>query len=365
MTLFALISAALGFALLSWRMWPRRVLKGPQQLAKELPTVSIVVPARNEEAVLGRLLNSLSQLDYPQDRLELIVVDDCSDDRTGAIAREYGVRLISGQPRPEGWSGKQWACHQGALASTGAYLLFTDADTFHYPDSLGEAVRSLQNKKAQGLTVLPYHQSEAWWEKLCGPFHVCLLAATNPYGKPRPGQVYAIGQYLLFERTFYEKMGGHERVKAAWVEDIPLANAVLEDGGRWAVYTERPLFEVRMYASLGEFVRGWRRNFRAGMSYSYPGTGIEMTLFMAAFLGGGDWLRSGLAWGFTASTCLLVAFLQRRLGRFSLWGALLFPYSLLLFCSVSILALYDLLFKKPLVWKNRSYPAPTNAEPAS
>lgn len=364
MGLLAIIAATVGLLLLVWRMWPRPAsgaLASSISLERSWPSVSIVVPARNEEAVLGELLSSLLALDYPASALELIVVDDGSEDQTAAIAKARGVRVISGRPRPEGWHGKQWACQQGALAARGDLLLFTDADTVHDSWSLKTAVSALRAAGAQGLTALPYHRGQSWWEKLSGPFHVWLLAATNPYGRPRPGQVYAIGQYLLFERTAYEGLGRHERVKNCWVEDIPLARALLEDGGRWQVFTERKLFEVRMYATLGDFIRGWRRNFRAGMSYSYPGTGLEMTLFMAALLGGGAWFRSELAWLFTGLSCALLAFLQRKLGRFSLAGAFLFPFSLGLFCSVSALALYDLILRRPLVWKNRSYGLANNA----
>lgn len=360
MSIFAFVAASLGLLLLLWRMLPRHAataMRVPRE--GKTPRVSIIVPARNEEAVLGRLLASLQALDYPKEALEVIVVDDRSEDGTAAIAREYGVRLVSGEPRPDGWMGKQWACHQGALVASGDYLLFTDADTLHYPASLRTAMAAITSEGAHGLTVLPYHESRDLWEKLCGPFHVWLLAATNPYGKPRPGQVYAIGQYLCFERAFYEKMGGHTRVKTCWVEDIPLAKALLEDGGKWSVWTGAPLFEVRMYPELMDFIRGWRRNFRAGMSYSYPGTGLEMTLFMAAILGGGELLRGSLLpWLFTGLSCALLAVFQQRLGRFSLLGVIFFPFSLLLFCWISCLALYDLLLKRPLLWKNRSYGVP-------
>lgn len=348
----ALLFAAGGFLLLVYRMWPRAAEVVPAPLTR-MPLVSIIVPARNEEAVLGRLLTSLQSIDYPA--YEVIVVDDCSTDQTAAIATSFpGVRLIRGAERPPGWNGKQWACEQGGRAALGSYLLFTDADTEHKPGSLKALMASFQRTGAQGMTGLPEHQCPDLWEKLCGPFHVMLLAATHPYGKGRIGQVYAIGQYLCFERAMYEKMGGHGRVRDSWVEDIPLAHALLKDGGRWHVYRGAPLFSVRMYASCGEFIKGWRRNFRAGMSYSYGGSGLEMTAFIAALIGAGQWLRME-AWVIIVLTLLVMVPMQASLGKFSRWGLVLFPFSLGLFCYVSMLAVYDLVLKKPMVWKNRAY----------
>ena len=345
--------AGFGLLLLLFRMWPRR----PRAAAGDpsvWPLVSIVVPARNEEAVLSHLLSSLQKLDYPD--YEVIVVDDCSEDATAAIAAAHGARVISGQERAAGWHGKQWACAQGAGAARGDYLLFTDADTVHRPSSLRLAIREMIATRADGFTALPEHICQDWWEKLCGPFHVLLLAATNPYGQARPGQVYAIGQYLIFERQAYVKLGGHARVKDDWVEDIPLAQALLRDGGRWHVHRGEHLFAVRMYASLADFVKGWRRNFRAGMSYSYPGTGLEIALFIAALLGGGRWPHP-LALALTLSTLFAMAPMQKSLGRFSRWGLLAFPFALGLFCYVSVLAVFDLGLRRPMIWKNRSYSA--------
>ncbi|HYX39726.1 MAG TPA: glycosyltransferase [Oligoflexus sp.] len=350
--------ASIGLMLLIYRIWPRHFRPCMYEPAG-WPLVSIIVPARNEENVLGQLLASLDHLDYPH--YEVIVVDDCSDDDTAAIALSHKLRLVRGKERPAGWNGKQWACHQGAMAAKGSYLLFTDADTIHHTTGLRRAMCEVLDCEAQGFTTLPAHQSPTLWERLCGPFHVLLMAVTNPYGKARPGQVFAIGQYLLFERKFYDRFGGHTRVRADWVEDIPLAEALLAEGGRWVVYTGPAIFSVRMYETMGDFVRGWRRNFRAGMGYSYWGASLEITLFMAAAIGGGR-LNALYPWLIILLTALVFLRAQEKLGRFSAWGVLLFPFSLVLFCWVSILAVYDRLFNRPMNWKNRAYPA--SATPA-
>jgi glycosyltransferase involved in cell wall biosynthesis len=344
---------ALGLLLLIYRMWPRTFRPCMVQPAS-WPLVSIIVPARNEEKVIGPLLDSLAKLDYPH--YEIIVVDDCSEDDTAIIARTYNVRLIRGQERPEGWNGKQWACHQGAMAAHGSYLLFTDADTVHHTTGLRRVMCEMLNSEAQGLTVLPQHQNPKFWERLTGPFHCLLLAVTNPYGKPRSGQVFAIGQYLVFERKFYDRMGGHTRVRADWVEDIPLAEAVLAERGRWKVYTGPAVFSVRMYETLSDFIRGWRRNFRAGMGYSYWGSTFEITLFIAAAIGEGR-LNESYPWLVMLLTWLVLVRIQNNLGRFSVWGVILLPFSLGLFCYITMLAVYDRVFRRPMNWKNRAYSA--------
>ncbi len=352
MDLVGYVFALVGLFLLAWRIWPRSAqLSHPDP--KVWPKVSIVIPARNEEAVLGKLLQSLAQLDYPD--YEVIVVDDCSEDQTAAIAASFPfVRLVKGKERPGEWKGKQWACHQGAIAAQGEYLLFTDADTLHYADGLKRALRSMMAQGADAASALPFHSSQSFWEKLCGPFHVLLLAGTAPYGKGRPGQVFAIGQYIFFKTVIYRTIGGHEAVKDKIAEDIALANQVLLHQKTWKVLWGKPYFEVRMYASLLDFIKGWRRSFRAGMENSVPWAPLEITSFFAALFAGGHPFDGR---GILIALCTwgVVAKAQKSLGNFSLWGLILAPFALGLFCLATVLATYDRLLKKPTLWKNRAY----------
>jgi len=168
---------ALGLLLLIYRMWPRTFRPCMVQPAS-WPLVSIIVPARNEEKVIGPLLDSLTKLDYPH--YEIIVVDDCSDDDTAVIARTYNVRLLRGKERPEGWNGKQWACHQGAMAAHGSYLLFTDADTVHHTTGLRRVLCEMLSSVLEGLTVLPQPQDRKSREPPTGRFVFFLLASTHP-----------------------------------------------------------------------------------------------------------------------------------------------------------------------------------------
>lgn len=336
--------AWLGLLLLVARMMPRgRAFMLPEGSAR--PPVSVIVPARNEEHNLPRLLASLAALDYPD--VEVVVVDDCSEDRTAVVAESFGARVIRGRPLPEGWKGKQWACWQGAEAARGDLLLFTDADTEHAPKGLARAVDDLLGSGAGASTALPFHDAVTLWEKLLGSFHVMLIALTNPYGTPRCGRVFAIGQYLLFTRTAYEAVGGHAAVRAATVEDLPIANACLRAGIAWRVFPEDGVFAVRMYRTFAEFVAGWRRNFRAGLGESSVWAPVEVAAFAAALVT--FWPMIGMI--------VFTAWRQRGLGRFSVWGAVFSLGGLAVFSVVTGLAVFDKVFRRDLRWKARAYAA--------
>ena len=137
---------------------PPKIRTGAPWTAEEPPFVSIIIPARNEEANIGCCLSSLASIEYPA--FEILVVDDRSQDRTAEIVEELAVgmippvRLLRGEPLPEGWFGKPWACWQGAGAARGDILLFTDADTVHAPNLLDQTVRGLRAEKGDVFTII-------------------------------------------------------------------------------------------------------------------------------------------------------------------------------------------------------------------
>ncbi len=342
----------IGLGLWTYRLWPRAMdshLESPMLSQSE--KVSIIIPARNEEANLPRLLQSLQTLDYPD--YEVIVVDDQSTDKTLELARSYPVMVIEGRPKPEHWHGKTWACHQGVQKAKGKYFVFTDADTVHHPFSLKRAISRLKEQKAQGLSALPYHENPSLWERGLGPFQCLLLALTHPYQSPRPKNVFSIGQYLLFDAEFYKKFGGHEAIREEAIDDLSLANLLMKQGGTWTVWYGSPLFQVRMYASLSEFIKGWRRNFRGGYKHSSAFSGIEATLFIMALTAFRD--PSVFTFFISFISLGLLIHSQKKFGRYSVWGVLFFPFSLLTFIAISLAALFDKIVSNPLVWKDRSY----------
>ena len=275
------------------------------------------------------------------------------------IAKEFGVTLVAGQPRPQGWNGKQWACHQGSQVAKGRFFVFTDADTFHCFDGLKAIVTDAINNEADMMTALPFHKGIRLWERILGPFQVLLLAVTAPYGNPKPGRVFAIGQYLLFRKRFYDRIGGHEAVKDSFVEDIPLANLALKKLGRYRVWHGKPIFQVRMYETLSDFIAGWRRNFRAGLKDSSKTAPLEILAYFCAITGAGQFMGSSMAALVALATWGLVYVAQRNLGNFSWVGILLAPVSLVLFTLITILAVWDDVLGRELKWKGRGFQTPS------
>lgn len=239
----------------------------------EGPLVSIVVPARNEAENIGACVATLLDSGYP--RREIIVVDDGSTDGTGDIARilaergEGMVRLIESAPLPDGWVGKCWACWQGFEAARGDVLLFTDADTRHDEALLGHALGALHANSASLVSVAPRQLMQGFWERTVLP-HIFLLIYTRFRDLERvnrtrnPRDVIANGQFLLFPRSDYEALDGHRGVKGEVVEDLRLAQRLVETGKRIYIARADRLMETRMYSSLGAIVEGWSKNLAMG-----------------------------------------------------------------------------------------------------
>jgi chlorobactene glucosyltransferase len=276
----------------------------PAAPGADAPTVSVVVPARNEAANVERCLRSLAASDYPS--FEVIVVDDRSEDDTAALARAVDrgraerVEVVQGEELPDGWLGKPWACAQGAAAARGDVLLFTDADTVHEPDLLGRAVAGLVEDRADLLTVAGRQIMGSFWERLMQP-QIFLTMAIRFYdieasirrGRWRDG--IANGQFMLFPRASYEALGGHDAVRDEIVEDLAFGQLVLREGRRLSVRMGEELLATRMYRSLGELVRGWSKNILLGGLQSLPPASRAMMAPLSLAFGVGLWLLPPLA----------------------------------------------------------------------
>lgn len=229
-----------------------------------LPSVSIILPVRNQAATVRDCLSSLVKLDY--DNKEIIVVDGRSTDRTAKIIDDYSdkVTVVVEDPLPVGWVGKNWACLQGYEKSRGELLLFTDGDSIHSKDSLMRTVGYLQSTKADILTIAPGTILKSFWEKVLQPpifLLIMLLVGGKQVNDDNRQNAIGNGQYMLFRRSVYEKIGGHSRVKERIVEDYALARLAKKAGFRLRFVTGKDAVRVRMYDSLAGIWRGWRKNF--------------------------------------------------------------------------------------------------------
>lgn len=249
--------------------------------------VSIIVPCRNEAANLPTLIASLRNLTYAN--YEILIVDDASSDDTYRVAADRlrgfpNARILRAPPKPAEWGGKNWPCHIGAEGARGEYLLFTDADTVHGPQSLATSVTFLKRNRLDLMTAVPFHRCTPWWERCLGLFYLLPLIATAFSDKPRCKRVFAIGQYLLFTRSSYFETGGHATVASSLAEDIDLAEIRLGAGKRYGVFSRPGLFEVQMYRSFQDFWNGWRRLLRLGLFRSGASSVVEVTLVLYLFL---------------------------------------------------------------------------------
>jgi glycosyltransferase involved in cell wall biosynthesis len=228
------------------------------------PVVSIIVPARNEEASLAACLESLvTQTGIPY---EIIVVDDDSTDRTAEIARSFsGVHVIAAGPLPENWTGKNNAMSAGSKVANGKWLLFTDADTVHLPGSLARAVAEAQRHGAALLSYSPEQELHGFWEKAVMPVIFAELALTYPpqaVSDPTSPIAAANGQYLMILREAYDAVGGHANPKIAsdLLEDVAMARLVKSSGRKMFFRYGGDAVRTRMYRSFAQLKEGWTKN---------------------------------------------------------------------------------------------------------
>ncbi len=272
------------------------------------PLVSVIVPARNEARSIVACVESICASRY--EAFEVVVVDDQSDDGTGALARSVRpgrarrVLVLEGEPLPEGWLGKPWACHQGAKAATGEVLLFTDADTLHGPVLLGRTVGALE-AGADAVTVAGDQAMETFWERLVQPqvfFRMSQVFSDvrNGFDRGKWKTAIANGQYLAFHRSSYDRLGGHEAVRAEVAEDLRLAQLLVRDGFELRFHDGRGSLSTRMYRSLGELVSGWSKNMARGARLVGGRWG-------AVILGLADLIVSPLLWLLPPALLILAA----------------------------------------------------------
>lgn len=241
------------------------------------PSVSIIVPARNEAANLQVLLPSLNALDYPG-RVEVIVVDDDSADDTAVIAQNQGARVVSLTYLPQGWLGKPHACHRGTAVATGDWLLFTDADTKHAADSLTSVMRFVLDNQLDGMTCHLQHKTYGLLDSLALTTAFAGLFA----GLPRK-DTSLNGQYILLQRDVYECSDGFAAVRGEPLEDLALGRHLHQLGFRVPMLRGEEVAEVTMYKSIRHLWYGMMR-IGAG-SLRWTGLGSLITaLFITALM---------------------------------------------------------------------------------
>src|SRR5918996_5854641 len=219
----------------SLKQTPKLDSYGKSAVNRNFPKVSIILPARNEENYIAKCLDSLINQDYPN--FEIIAVNDSSTDRTEVIMQQYAARdprilIVHLVSKPVGWVGKNWACFQGYLRSTGDVLLFTDADTVHLPSTMTLSIKHMIFENLDALTAMPKLLCKDIWTKITLPMlstflHSRFSALRVNDRKTKIG--YFFGSFFIISRNIYEKVGTHKAVRHEIIEDGALGGKVKEE----------------------------------------------------------------------------------------------------------------------------------------
>jgi chlorobactene glucosyltransferase len=381
---------ASSFLILTLGVWIKRIawaskfrktnppLKPVHQATPGSPKISVIVPARNEEANIVRCLRHLLVQNYPD--YEIIVVNDRSSDRTSALIAEtvqgakISVKEVRIRELPPGWTGKNHAMFIGAKAADSHWLLFTDADTTHKAWSLQTAMAITLERKIDFLTLAPETESRSFWEKTVQPLAVGSLALWfNAVRVNDPDSPFTLanGQYILIRREAYEKIGGSESVKDEVIEDVELAKKMKSAGFCVRFLNGTALYSTRMYSSLRAIKTGWTRIFTylfdkkitpiLGKIFSF----VFFSMLPLAILGSEvlffftapRWLNFAVL-GLSGTVCLVIfimRFVGNRLLRTNPWFAFLHPLGVLVMLWILLACLARILWKRPSVWRGDLY----------
>ena len=376
-----LMTGYLSVLLISWTMMAVGIkqwgkgwkVKRPGDIPKKGELLSICIPARNEEANIAQCVRAALDSSWPN--LEVIVVDDRSEDQTSAQANlgaegDSRFHLIQGEEPALGWAGKPWTCARAAKESKGAWLLFVDADVRLDRDAGAAAVMLAQERSLDLLSFFGRWTLLSFWE-------CCLIPAVGWFirgsvhfdhvNNPAKAEGFANGQFILMRRSSYMEMEGHGAVRDQVLEDVRLAQVVKRAGYRAEMRPASWSFSVRLYSSLWEIVQGYTKNFYEGMNRN-PIVGIAAVLFilfgsiipMIGFFGG----LISLFWGWTllspwmvmglGTICILQLWFRYNIERIderSGWYSLVHPIANIVLVFIIIRSIFGV----QASWKGRNF----------
>jgi len=239
------------------------------------PKVSILIPARNEENNIGECLSNIINLKY--DNYEVIVLNDKSTDNTEKTVKEYihknpNIKLVNGAELPVGWKGKNWACYQLSMNADGEYYLFVDADVKLSPNTVNHALYLFDKFGLDVLSVFPTQIEKSFGEKLVVPLMKWLLLSFLPlkqvYSSKNNSFVAANGQFIMFDKNVYNKIGGHKTVANSIVEDMEFARLTKQNGMKIMTALGNDSVFCNMYSDFKSAFWGFSKNYFSGFNIS-------------------------------------------------------------------------------------------------
>jgi chlorobactene glucosyltransferase len=351
-------------------LWNRRALARPpsRSWGTGAPAVSVLIPARNEADTIGTCLEHVLAQDYPD--LEVVVLDDGSVDATADIVRSFDdprVRLVAGGVLPDGWTGKNWACHQLAGEAAGDLLCFVDADTVLEPEAVSAAVAVIDEHGAGLMSMLPRAESRSAAAAVLLPIvtHATLglIPISLIHASKSPSLAIAFGPFIVVTREAYDASGGHAAHPGHIVDDVQLIRSVKAAGYRVRLSNGTDLVQTRWYQDTGGIWNGFSKNAYGALGYN-PLIAAFVVLVLAPLL-----LSPFVRFGFGIvdgalpmivvwQVLLMLASraLTAVMGRDPLWSTPLHPVGLAFWAATLGWSAVLAHTGRGVVWKGRTMP---------
>lgn len=341
----------------------------------ELPFISVLVPARDEALNIETCTVSLLEQEYTN--YEVLVLDDQSQDGTGEIlarlqSENSRLTVLEGAPLPAGWVGKQWACQQLADSARGELLIFTDADTRHHPQMLHDAAAAQRATGALFISGMPKQLMGSWTERIAIPMVAFVLYGLTPlflaHRLPFPSISAAVGQFLLFTRHGYERVGGHAAVRATSIEDLVFVRLVKSQRLPWLFLNLSSRVQTRMYRNAPETFLGISKNLFAVFSYRLIPFSFAwlwlLYVFTYPLAAGAAWLLGRSPQNYSIWLGMLAIGLSLLLWAINNWQfqmparyAVFYPLTAGLYALMAVRSAWAFYTGQSMSWKGRQLPA--------
>jgi 4,4'-diaponeurosporenoate glycosyltransferase len=327
------------------------------------PSISVIIPARNEEHALPNLLNSLSAQLSGMD--EVIVINDQSEDKTREVAESYGVKVVESLPTPEGWIGKTWACYQGANVASGEILVFLDADTVLEKNGLKNIVETYIEEDGV-VSIQPYHKMRDLYEQLSAFFNIIVMAGIGTFSLlgRRIKPIGLFGPAVIMKKQYYIDSGGHEKVKGEILDDVAFGSELQRKGMELYCLGGKNTIAFRMYPKgIKELINGWGKGFAMGAVKTSTPLLIMIVLWIAGSIGAARSLieavitTNNVQIAISGSLYILYAaqiyWMLVRIGNFKFYTALFYLIPMAFFIVVFAYSVIRSFIIRSVKWKGR------------
>jgi len=327
------------------------------------PSISVIIPARNEEHALPNLLNSLSGQLSSKD--EVIVVDDHSEDKTKEVAESSGVKVVESLPTPEGWIGKTWACSQGARIASGEILVFLDADTVLEQNGVKNIIETYIEKNGV-LSIQPYHKMRDLYEQLSAFFNIIVMAGIGSFSVlgRRIKPIGLFGPVMVMERQYYLDSGGHDRVKGEILDDLAFGVELQKKGMELHCLGGKNTISFRMYPNgIRELINGWSKGFAMGAAKTSTPLLILIVFWIAGSVGttrslieaiiATNNIQIAISGGLYILFAAQIYWMLVRIGNFKFYTALFYIIPVAFFVVVFTYSFVRIFLVRSVKWKGR------------